>query len=608
MAGASGRHDVAAQHFERASALDTGNVTYLHNHGEALRQMGRALDASVLFRKAINLEPRFLAAYHSLITMLREAHTGACARADHPAAQQLAGELAVLLGNQGNALGDAGRLDEACSSYREAIRFAPDYALAMSNLGNALRMNGCITEAELICRRATQIDARFAGAWNNLGNALVEQARFDEAGACFDQALRLEPGSIIAAHNQGSGRLFNLLFSADHGHDEILQRHLDWGKAFPLPMLTNAPRVRRRNRRPRIAYLSADFRRHAMLHFLEPLLEHHDRNRVEITCYAQGLHGSIRDEHTERLMRYGHNWVWVHELDDDALAQRIASDGVDILIDCLGHTNGTRLGALASKPAPLMMSWLGYLFTTGLPAMDYRLTDEWVDPPGSHDVHEHENPLRIPGGMMAYRPHARYPDVSPPRCERAGHITFGSLNNIQKFNITTARLWAQALNAVPDSRLLLQSKALVDLGTLGRVRGLFEALGITARRLDLRPAGADFLATYAEIDIALDTFPYGGGATTCDALWMGVPVITLPSDRPCGRLTSSILHQIGHPEWIAHNVASYARIAEELANNVARLKSTRVALRPSMARSALCDEAGFVRRFETTCLSAFEGR
>jgi protein O-GlcNAc transferase len=378
---------------------------------------------------------------------------------------------------------------------------------------------------------------------------------------------------------------------------ELAVAHGAWGACQPAPRERSWNNPREPDRVLRVAYLSPDFREHAMQHFIEPLLACHRASEVEMVCYAQGPGA---DSHTRRLIDYGRHWTWVHGLSDADLAARIAHDRIDILVDCAGHTHGTRLAALSGKPAPIMMAWLGYLHATGLPAMDYRLTDAWVDPPdpSGDDAPGPEVPLRIPGGMLAYRPHLAAPAVNPLPCLARGYTTFGSLNNIQKLNRNVVADWASLLNAVPQSRLLLQSKHVADPGVVGRIRGMFEAFGIAPARLDLRPASADFLRTYHEIDIALDTLPYGGGATTCDALWMGVPVITQSGTRAAGRLSTSLLHLAGHPEWVTRTSHDYLVVAVELARKTKALAQIRSDLRAQVQASPLCDEAGFVQRLE----------
>ncbi|SNS15161.1 Predicted O-linked N-acetylglucosamine transferase, SPINDLY family [Noviherbaspirillum humi] len=602
IAGQRGRNLDAVGMLRRACELTPDNPQFLYNYGEALRQSGQLEAADIAHAAALQRDPMYLPAHAGLALALQALQERAVALQLPQEASALQRRLASVFNNHGNALLGLGQVLEAIALYRRAIDCFPEYPLAWSNLGNALRTAGQVTEAEQACRRAVQLDPACSPAWNNLGNALVEQARFEEAPACYERALQLG-SSPEAEHNSGSGSLFNLLCLPELSDAEIAARHREWGQAYPAPLGKVWRNSRQAERRLRIGYLSPDFRVHAMAHFIEPLLAHADREATEIVCYAQG---PGMDERTRRLMQYGHRGTWVHGLDDAALARLIEDDGIDILVDCAGHTHGTRLKALAAKPAPVMMTWLGYLGTTGLPAMDYRLTDAWVDPPGMTEDQHTEKLLRVPGGMMAYQPHDDFPEVSGLPLRRNGHVTFGSLNNIQKINVTVVREWARLLQAMPDAKLLLQGKFIADAGMTGRLRGLFEAFGIRPHRLDLRPASGDFLRTYHEIDIALDTFPYGGGATTCDALWMGVPVIAFPARRPIGRLTASILHQIGHPEWLADNADAYVAKALALAADASALAEIRRGLRQRMQVSPLCDQAGFMRRLEAVYRQAWQ--
>ena len=559
LAGQRGDAAQAAQYLARACALEPAMAISQYNHGEALRQLGQLPLAEAAFRRAAGIDPGFVPAWEGLIAMAQAAHAQALGARDPQRVGALASELARLANNKGNAWLARGDTQEAIGSYRHALSMQADYAMAWSNLGHTLRETGQLSEAEAACRRAVTLDPDFGPAWNNLGNVLIEQGRYDEGSPCYGQALAKQPDLAQARHNRGSGSLFNRLFMPTLGDAEIAAAHHQWGTAYPAPRERRWHNMREPDRVLRVAYLSPDFREHAMRHFIEPLLARHRVSQVEVSCYAQG---PVADAHTRRLMDYGHRWTWVHGLNDAELAAQIERDRIDILVDCAGHTRGTRLSALAGKPAPVMMSWLGYPGDTGLPAMDYRLTDAWVDPPGSDPAIDlpapsHEVPLRIPGGMLAYRPHVAAPDTNDLPCLVRGTTTFGSLNNIQKLNRMVVADWAHLLDSVPGSRLLLQSKSLVDPGVVGRIRGMFEAFGIPPTRLDLRPASKDFLRTYHEIDIALDTLPYGGGATTCDALWMGVPVITRSGTRPAGRLSTSILHQVGHPEWVTETSNAY---------------------------------------------------
>lgn len=606
--GQRGHAAQAAQYLARACKLEPGMAIFQHNHGEALRQLGQLPLAEAALRRAVELDQNLVPAWESLIAMVQTAQALASGAHDMRRAEVLAWELARMTNNKGNALLGRGDPVQAIGCYRHALSIRSDYPMAWSNLGNTLRQVGQINEAEAACRRAVALDPNFGAAWNNLGNALIEQGRYEEGSRCYEQALEKQPDFPEALHNRGSGSLFNRLFAPAATDAELAAVHRDWGAAYPAPRNRRWHNTREPDRLLRIAYLSPDFREHAMRHFIEPLLARHSASRVEVVCYAQGPGA---DAHTRRLIEYGQRWNWVHGLSDAELAARIERDRIDILVDCAGHTHGTRLAALAGKPAPIMMSWLGYLHATGLPAMDYRLTDEWVDPPGpadtpGNDLTADEMPLRITGGMLAYRPHLAAPEANALPCVARGYTTFGSLNNIQKLNRLVVADWARLLGAVPGSRLLLQGKHLADPGVVGRIRGMFEAFGIAPARLDLQPASVDFLRTYHEIDIALDTLPYGGGATTCDALWMGVPVITQSGTRAAGRLSTSILNLVGRPEWVTETSDAYIAAAAALARNTRALAEIRRDLRGQMQASALCDEAGFVARLEEVYRQAWK--
>ena len=602
LAGRLGRAGHAVEYLARACTLEPANALFQHNYGEALRQMGQLPLAETSLRRALELDPELVSAWESLISIVRAAHAQALASRDHSRVETLARELARLANNQGNAWLARGGAFEAIECYRRALSIRGDDATVWSNLGNALREVGQVSEAETACRRAIALDPEFGAAWNNLGNALNNHGRQDEASSCFEQALARRPDFPEALHNRGSGSLFNQLYLPSLGYAEIAALHRDWGAAYPAPLDRRWQNSRSPDRILRIGYLSPDYRTHAMRHFIEPLLARHSASRVEIVCYAQSPRA---DSQTQRLMSYGHRWSWVDRMNDAELAAQIERDAIDILVDCAGHTHGTRITALAGKPAPILMSWLGYLCTTGLPAMDYRLTDEWMDPPGVESP-DTETLLRIPGGLMAYRPHAGSPDPGEPPCLASGHITFGSLNNVQKLNRMVVALWARLLRTLPQAKFLMQSKLLVDPGMVWRIRGMFEAFGIPPARLDLRPPSPDFLRTYHEIDIALDTLPCGGGTTTCDALWMGVPVVTLAGTRPAGRLSTSILHRVGRPEWVTHTPTAYIDAAIGLARQTSALTQIRRDLREHVQASALCDEAGFVERLEEVYRAAWK--
>jgi predicted O-linked N-acetylglucosamine transferase (SPINDLY family) len=332
--------------------------------------------------------------------------------------------------------------------------------------------------------------------------------------------------------------------------------------------------------------------------FIEPLLAAHNRDRVEITCYANLLQP---DPMTQRLRGIADRWRNVWGLDDNKLTQLVRSDGIDILVDLAGHTNGNRLRAFGRKPAPVQVAWLGYPNTTGLREMDYRLTDEWADPPGANDELYTETLVRLPHGFLCYKPLEDCPDVAPLPAVRNGHVTFGCFNNSAKISSPVLDAWSEILNTVPESHFLLKSRQLHGPGLHQRFREEFARRGIAPERIEMLGSvnsTLDHLALYGRVDIALDTFPYNGTTTTCEALWMGVPVVVLAGDRHAGRVGVSLLHGIGMDELIAASPDEYRQLAIDLAGDRDRLAAYRAMLRSRMQNAPVMDATGFARDIE----------
>lgn len=593
---AQGRANLALDLLAKAARVLPDHVLAAHNHAEALRQCGQPQAAAQEFQRAISLQFDFMPSRQALIALLEQQVLPVMRATSPQLGEQQAQALGHLLNETGNLLYESGQGYPAWDFYKRALIHAPQSPAVLSNLGNVLHQDGQLAEAENHCRRALAIDPTLGAAWNNLGNVLAEREQETEAAACFDRACSLDPKlKAQAEHNKLSGTLFNILHSDRYSDAEVFERHVSWGYRYVDVRAEHDPLNWRQGESIRVGYLSADFRSHAMRHYLEPLLVGHNKDRVTVVCYMQSR---VEDEYTRRMMNYGHQWVKTHDLDDDQLVERIRADRIHILIDCLGHTQSTRMTALARKPAPILMSYLGYLGSTGLPAMDYRLTDAWMDPPGLTDEQHTEDLLRVPGGSVAYLPHINSPDVNELPAKARGYVTFGSLNKLKKLNLGVVSLWSEILQAVPDSRLLLKTKQLADPLSAGRVLGMFEAHGITQDRLDLQPATQGHLQAYHSIDIALDPFPFGGGATTCDALWMGVPVITTPGTRSASRLTHSLLNTLGRPEWSASDHNDYVQKAISLASDLSMLAFIRNSLREEMISSPLMDSGSAANRIE----------
>jgi predicted O-linked N-acetylglucosamine transferase (SPINDLY family) len=316
------------------------------------------------------------------------------------------------------------------------------------------------------------------------------------------------------------------------------------------------------------------------------------------------------DEATRRLRALASTWRDVAAFSDAQLAEQIREDGIDILIDLAGHTSDSRLLAFARRPAPVQVTYLGYPDTTGMTGMDWRISDDTCDPPGESDARHTEKLARPADCFLCYRAPAMLPEVTPPPAREAGLVTFGSFNTAAKLNGELARIWARILQNVPGSRLLIKSRGLGDAGTAAHVRSLLASHGIDAERVELveqHPDVVSHLQSYARMDIALDTFPYNGTTTTCEALIMGVPVVTARGDRHAGRVGATLLRTVGREEWVAKTEDEYVEIATRLASDIPALAAERQEQRARVSASALCDEIGFTRRLEAAYRRMWKG-
>ena len=434
----------------------------------------------------------------------------------------------------------------------------------------------------------------FAEAYNNLGDVLNLQGKLDEAVANFQQALRIKPDYATAHGNLA----FSLNYHSNIEPAAIFAEHRRWGEVhgrFSETPLTyrNLPDP---NRRLRIGYVSPDFRRHSAAFFSEHLLTHHDRDHFEIMCYAEV---AIPDATTERLHALSDGWWSTCGMTDAQVADLVHTDEIDILVDLAGHTANNRLLVFARKPAPVQVAH-AYATTTGITAIDYRLTDRWAEPPEHTDLYTEEL-VHLPDGFLCYAPPQEAPPVGPLPARETDYITFGSFNNLPKINPQVVALWAKILLATPKARLILKSKPLSDPGTRERYFSLFDANGISRERVSLisyAPSLKEHLGLYNQVDIGLDPFPYNGQVTTFEALWMGVPVVTLAGRVYVGRTGISFLSRLGLTELIADTPQRYVEIAVQLADNLERLSSLRASLRGQMAGSPLCDGQTFTRGLE----------
>jgi predicted O-linked N-acetylglucosamine transferase (SPINDLY family) len=592
-----------AFHHQRDPAWrDAASVTgSLLKYAGILLQKGMPEEARAQLQEALRRDPECSQAHYRLaVVRAAEGCPEDAARHFQEALGILPGEVKSLNG-LGVVLEQRGRPEEAASCYREAVRIDPCYQDAQINLALLLKNHGRLCEAERQLEEALRVQPGAVRLKYNLANVLHFQGRSLEAVAAYREVLRLYPEHLDAQQNL----LFALHYSPQFTDRQIFDGHLAAAgqKAFrpgaPLRRCACEPAP---GRRIRIGYLSPDFRSHAVASFIEPILSHHDKSRFEVYCYANLARP---DGTTERLMALAEGWRDICQVGDEEAARLIAADRIDILVDLAGHTSGNRLPLMALKPAPLQMTWIGYPDTTGLPEMDFRITDRLADPPGTTEQFHSERLVRLPRSFCCYLPPESSPAVEALPLRAAGRVTFGSFNNLAKVTPEVISLWARVLFAVPDSRLLMKCSPLADAAVCARIQGLFRRQGVDSGRIELHPGNAstsEHLAQYGRIDIALDTFPYNGTTTSCEALWMGVPVVTLAGTRHAARTGVSILTNCGLGHLVAQSGDEYLSIACGLARDPDNLQQLRLGLRDRMAASPLMDGATVTRELEAAFL------
>jgi protein O-GlcNAc transferase len=497
-------------------------------------------------------------------------------------------------GGLGLALLELNRTVEAIACLKQALQLRPGDAEILNNLGNAHNARSELDDAIVCYQEALQSRPGWSLPCYNLGIAFKTQGRMAEARSCFEETLRINPEDQIAQ----SSYVGCLHYDPDITPAQLLAEHQRWAKRHTqgLESVARHANTSDPQRRLRVGYVSADFRSHAVAFFLEPILAHYDPRQVETFCYS-GV--AAPDEVTARLRGLAQHWVETLGLSDEELATRIRADGIDLLVDLVGHTGGNRLRVFARKPAPVQLIYLGYPGTTGLSTIDYRLTDAVADPPEETSWHTEEL-LHLPGVFCCYAPPGNIPQEIRLPSDRQGGVTFGSLHKLEKLNGAVLDLWVRIVQEVPGSRLLSCRDALRGTTATYWLEQFLQR-GLAREQIVLQwlePVGMQHLRVYDQIDIALDAFPWNGHTTACEALWMGVPVVTLRGQRHAGRMVASLLSCLGLTELLAETPEEYARIAVRLANDPQQRGKWRAGLRERMQQSPLCDAANFTRGLE----------
>jgi len=596
---ATGQLDQAIDAYVQAIALNPSLFPAYMMLGIALHARGRREESRAAFQGALRLKPDHSDALSNLGAVLSECGEFDQAIAAGQRAVQLNPNSAPAFNNLCNTLSQVGRLEEAIECGQRAIALRPNYLEAYANLAVALERSGQTDRAvDLYNQAIARAENPTAFLHVNLAGTLSSQGRLDEALSASQLALKLRPMNSVAWSN----RLLMMHFQCNVSPEEIFQEHRKWERSCAMPLYPDrAPQPRDPNprRRLRIGYLSPDFRRHSVNYFLDPIFANHNHEQFEIISYADQFQGA--DFATDRLRSFSDQWRDVTGHTDDAIADQIRADEIDTLIDLAGHTGHNHLLVFARKPAPIQITYLGYPDTTGLSVMDYRLTDALADPPGLTEHLHTEKLLRLPRTAWCYQPPDASPDVEPTPALVNRYVTFGSFNVLSKINADVISLWSKILLAIPKSRLLMKNKSLNDSATLRRIQNEFARHGVTPDQLDFRSHIHSFeehLQTYRHVDIMLDPFPYAGTTSTCEALWMGVPVITLAGQIHASRVGVSLLTNVALPHLIAGSPDAYIQIARNLACDPKRLNSMRMDLRQGFLASPLFDAVSFTRELE----------
>jgi protein O-GlcNAc transferase len=586
----------AVQSYKKSLRKFPDNPMLLNNIGNALQFLGENDDAIRWLKEAIDKDPSYADAYNNLGNAHKACEDFEKALGFYKKALQLDSGLIDVYSNIGDVFCALKNWQAAKECYEKATIFKPGSYEAFLNLAvmqNKLEdYEGVVSS----CNKSIDIKPDNPAAYFYRGCSFQFLGRLDEALVSYEKAIELKMPFLAACRN----RNFLLNYFSQCSVDDVYRKHLEYEKHLKLEVKRKKYKFNRESKSVlNVGYVSGDFRNHAVSYFFEPLAAAHDKGKFEIFCY---YNDDIEDETTQRIKNYVNYWRDIYTMTDEQVVELVRNDNIDILVDLSGCTRGYRLPVFFCKPAPVQVTWLGYPNTTGLNAIDYRFTDEISDPPGQSDEVYTETLVRLPHGFLCFKGDDKISESECLPSNKKEYLTFGSFNNLNKVTDEVVALWSQLMASVPRSRLLLKSKVFASDKAKERYLLMFEKNGIDRSRLDLYSWLSDkdgHLRLYDEVDIALDTFPYNGTTTTCEALWMGVPVVTLAGDRHASRVGASILTQVGLGHYIANDEKSYIDIGVGLAQDKDILMELRTGLRQKMKSSYLCDSADFARNIES---------
>lgn len=503
--------------------------------------------------------------------------------------------------NLGVIYKDRDNLDKAVECYQMALSIKPNFSQSLNNLGVVYTVQGKMDAAASMIEKAIVANSTYAEAYNNLGVLYRDAGNIILAIEAYEQCLKIDPDS----RNAGQNRLLAMNYINEGNDDKLFEAHRDWGRRFMrlYPQNTSWDNSKDPGRPLVVGYVSPDYFTHSVSYFIEAPLVYHDYANYKVVVYSAVVKADAKTiRFRERVIKKGGIWRDIYGIDEKKVASMVREDKVDILVELTGHTANNKLGMMACRPAPVQVTWIGYPNTTGLPAIDYRITDSLADPPDTKQKHVEEL-VRLPECFLCYTPSPEAGPVSPSPAGSNGFVTFGSFNNLAKITPKVLQIWARILCAVPNSRLVVKCKPFCCDSVRQRFLSILEQLGLESLRVDLLPLillNHDHMQAYALMDISLDTFPYAGTTTTCESLYMGVPCVTMAGSVHAHNVGVSLLNKVGLGHLIAKNEDEYVKLALDLASDVTALSNLRTSLRERMSKSPVCDGPNFTVGLEST--------
>lgn len=503
--------------------------------------------------------------------------------------------------NLGVIYKDKDNLDKAVECYQLALSIKPNFSQSLNNLGVVYTVQGKIDAAASMIEKAIIANPTYAEAYNNLGVLYRDIGDITLAVNAYEQCLKIDPDS----RNAGQNRLLAMNY-IDEGHDDkLFEAHRDWGRRFMrlYSQYSTWDNPKDPERSLVIGYVSPDYFTHSVSYFIEAPLVYHDRTKYKVIVYSAVVKADAKTiKFREKVLQKGGIWRDIYGIDEKRVANMVREDQVDILVELTGHTANNKLGMMACRPAPVQVTWIGYPNTTGLPTIDYRITDSLADPPETKQNHVEEL-VRLPQCFLCYTPSLEAGPVCPTPALSNGFITFGSFNNLAKITPKVLQVWARILRQVPNSRLVVKCKPFCCDSVRQRFLATLEQLGVEPLCVDLLPLillNHDHMQAYSLMDISLDTFPYAGTTTTCESLYMGVPCVTMAGSVHAHNVGVSLLSKVGLKRLVAGNEDEYVQLALQLASDIPALQKLRMSLRELMSKSPLCDGANFTLGLEST--------